>query len=71
MEREKITLPIGSNKALIFEAEPGNKDEEDFAKLCKEVAATHPQSIQEFFTRLGNLQQKQLPQTKRKLGRKM
>lgn len=71
MGKEKITLPIGSNKALIFEAEPGNKEDEDFAKLCKEVAETHPQSIQDFFTRLGNLQQKQFPQTKRKLGRKM
>lgn len=71
MEKEKITLPIGSNKALIFEAEPGNKHDQDFAKLCKEVAATQPQSILEFFTRLNNLQQKQCPETSRKVGRKI
>ncbi|MBX3257160.1 MAG: hypothetical protein KF862_23700 [Chitinophagaceae bacterium] len=71
MEKEKITLPIGNNKALIFEAEPGNKADQDFAKLCKEVAATQPQSIQDFFTRLSNLQQQQSPATGRKTGRKM
>lgn len=71
MEKEKITLPIGNNKALIFEAEPGNKDDQDFAKLCKDVAATQPQSIQDFFTRLNNLQQQQSTATSRKTGRKM
>jgi len=48
LEKEKITLPIGNNKALIFEAEPGNKADQDFVKLCQEVAATQPQSIQDF-----------------------
>lgn len=70
MEKEKITLTIG-NKALIFEADPGNMEDLDFANLCKEVAATKPQSIQDFFTRLSNLQQKQAPATSRKVSRKM
>lgn len=71
MGKEKITLPIGSNKALIFEADPANKDEQDFAMLCKEVAATKPQSIQEFFTRLNDLQQKKPPEAHKKMSRKM
>ncbi len=71
MGKEKITLPIGGNKALTFEADTANKTEQDFAKLCKEVAATQPQSIQDFFTRLSNLQQQQSPVTGRKTGRKM
>lgn len=71
MEKERITLPIGNSKALIFEADPANKDEQDFAKLCKEVAATSPQSVQEFFSRLIDLQKKQSPDTSRKTGAKM
>ncbi|MBN8785373.1 MAG: hypothetical protein J0G98_20105 [Terrimonas ferruginea] len=71
MEKEKITLPIGSNKALIFEADPGDKESQDFAKLCKDVAATQPQSLQDFFTRLNDLQQKQSREVGRKQGRKI
>ncbi|WP_026769727.1 hypothetical protein [Asinibacterium sp. OR53] len=71
MEKEKITLPIGSNKALVFEADPANKEEQDFAKLCKEVSATQPQSLQDFFTRLNDLQQKKTPEPIKKMGRKM
>lgn len=71
MEKEKITLPIGNNKALIFEADPGDKEEQDFAKLCKDVAATQPQNIQEFFTRLNDMQQKKSSETNRKIGRRM
>lgn len=71
MEKEKITLSIGSSKALIFEADPANKDEQDFAKLCKEVAATKPQSIQDFFTRLNDLQQKKPPEVSKKMIRRM
>lgn len=70
-KKEKITLQIGNNKALIFEADPGNEADQDFAKLCKEVATPQPQSIQDFFTRLNNLQQQQSPATGRKTGRKM
>lgn len=71
MEKEKITLPIGNNKALIFEADPGDKDEQDFTKLCKDVAATQPQSIEEFFTQLNDMQQKQSPEISKKTGRKL
>jgi len=71
MEKEKITLRIGSNKALIFEADSGDKDSIAFTKQCKEVAATQPQTIQEFFTRLSDLQQKQPPLIQKKQGRKI
>lgn len=71
MEKEKITLPVGNNKALIFEADTSNKAEMDFANLCKEVAATQPQSIQEFFMRLNDLQQKQASETSKRTGRKI
>ena len=72
MATEKITLPIGSNKALIFEADTGDKDSMAFANQCKEVAATQPQTIQEFFMRLSDLQQKQPPPVvRKKQGRKI
>lgn len=71
MEKERITLSIGGNKALIFEADPGNKGDMDFAKLCKEVASTNPKDIQEFFIRLNDLQQKQFDSTSKKISRKL
>jgi len=71
VEKEKIILPIGNNKALIFEADSNSKEDLDFAKLCTEVAATKPQTIQEFFVRLNDLQQQQLPETGRKISRKL
>ena len=71
MEKERITLPIGGNKTLIFKADPGNKGDMDFAKLCKEVAATNPKDIQEFFIRLNDLQQKQFDSTSKKISRKL
>lgn len=71
MEKEKIVLPIGSKTALVFKPDPGNKEDQDFAKRCKEVAATQPQSIQEFFTRLNELQKNQPTETTQKAGRKL
>ena len=71
MEKEKITLPICNNKALLFEADPGNKEDQDFAKQCKDVAAKQPQTIQDFFIRLNDLQQKQSPEIKKKMSRKI
>jgi len=71
MEKEKIMLPIGNNKLLVFEADPADKQEQDFAKLCKEAAASQPKSLQEFFTRLHELQQQKPPEVSRKVGRKM
>ena len=66
MEKEKIILPIGNNKALLFEADPGNKEDQDFAKQCKDVSATQPQTIQDFFIRLNDMQQKQSAEIKGK-----
>jgi hypothetical protein len=71
MEKEKIILPIGNNKSLVFEADPNDASEQAFAKQCREVAATRPQSLQEFFTRLNDLQQKPPSQTTRKINRKI
>jgi len=71
MEKEKITVLIGSSKALIYEADPQNKDDQLFAKLCQEVALSQPQSIQEFFTKLNDLQQKPALESEKKRGKKM
>lgn len=71
MEKEKITLPIGGNKALVFEADPESKEDMDFAKLCQEAAATKPESLQDFFIRLNELQKQLPPETNKKMGRKM
>jgi hypothetical protein len=59
MKKEKIILPVGDNKALVYEATPGNEQEQEFAKQCKTVAATGPESIQDFFVRLAALQKRQ------------
>lgn len=59
MKKEKIILPVGDNKALVYEATPGNEQEQEFAEQCKAVAATKPGSIQDFFLRLVALQKRQ------------
>lgn len=59
MKKEKIVLPVSGNKALVYEATPGNKQEQEFAEQCKAVAATRPGSIQDFFVRLAALQKRQ------------
>lgn len=71
MEKQTVTLPIGDNKGLIFKADPANKQDLDFAKLCQNVAATKPQSLQEFFTRLNELQQKPSPVIKQRIFKKI
>ncbi|PVD52194.1 hypothetical protein DC498_10750 [Terrimonas sp.] len=71
MEKEKITLAIGSDKALVFEADPGSKSDMDFAKLCQKVATKKPQSLQEFFILLNEVQQKLPSEIYRKRGRKI
>lgn len=71
MEKQKISIPIGDSKALIFEADPANKQDMDFAKRCQDVAATKPQTLQEFFTRLDKAQQQPPPKMVRKIGRRL
>ncbi len=71
MEKEKITITIGSGKALVFEADPANKYDQDLAKLCKQVGESHPQSLQEFFTRLHELQKKTAPEIPKRNGRRL
>lgn len=71
MEKEKITLTIGSTKALVFEADPDDKQDQDFVKLCKAVAESQPQSIQDFFIRLSDMEQNKSVEAHRKVGRKM
>lgn len=70
MEKEKITITIGSGRALVFEADPANKYDQDFAKLCSQVEQSQPQSLQEFFTRLSELQKKPTEIPKKK-GRRL
>jgi hypothetical protein len=49
MEKKKHTAPIGNGKLLVFEADLGNEHEQEMARRFNIVAATKPQSIQEFF----------------------
>jgi hypothetical protein len=49
MEKEKHTALIGNGKLLVFEADVGNEHEQEMARRFDNVAATKPQSIQEFF----------------------
>lgn len=70
MQKEKIILPIGDNKALLFEADPSNIHDQDFKKQCLHVAAGKPPTIQDFFIRL-NEEQKQSPEIKKKKNRKI
>lgn len=58
-EKETILIPVGNNKALVYEADPAKENEKVFAEQCKEVAAPRPQSVQDFFVRLAALQKKQ------------
>lgn len=71
MKKEKVILPVGGNKALQFEADPGNQEDQDFARQCKTVSASKPETMQDFFIRLNELQQKETSEIKRKGGRKI
>ncbi|WP_411898191.1 hypothetical protein [Elizabethkingia occulta] len=71
MKKEKISVSIGNNKALTFYVDAENKEDQEFAKRCKEVEKTNPQSLQDFFTRLNKVQQKKANQTIKNTGRKM
>ena len=56
MERERHAAPIGSDKQLVFEADPDNVHEQEMGRLFDIVAATKPHSLQEFFIRLAAMQ---------------
>lgn len=49
MKKEKISVSIGNNKALTFYVDAENKEDQEFAKRCKEVEKTNPQSLQDFY----------------------
>ena len=53
---EKITIDVGKGKTLIYEPENDCEFEREFIQEIKTVAKTNPGSIQEFFTRLADLQ---------------
>ena len=53
MEKEKHVVKIGQ-KALIYESDK-NQDDKEFVDEFKQVAATNPQTIQDFFIRLAEL----------------
>ncbi len=46
----------GKGKALVFEADLANKEDADFATDLEAVSATKPQNLQEFITRLVEVQ---------------
>ncbi len=55
MEKKIISVVIG-NRRLQYEADPGNKTEMEFGTLIRETANTQPQTLQDFFIRLNELQ---------------
>jgi hypothetical protein len=65
MKNEKIILPVGNSKALVYEISTGDKEELEFIKQCEAVAATKPGTIQDFFMRLNSLQKNQRKKSKR------
>lgn len=63
MNKKKITAPYavnrnGNGKALVFEADLTNKSDAEFAQDLENVAATKPKNLQEFITRLVEVQKK-------------
>jgi len=56
MEKEKHVVKIGQ-KALIYESD-NNHDDKEFVDEFKQVAATNPQTIQDFFIQLAELQRR-------------
>lgn len=59
MEKEKISVLIGQHKRLVYEADPMNEHDIEFARMIRETATTKPQTLQDFFIRLNELQKKQ------------
>lgn len=66
MKNEKIILPVGNNKALVYEISTGDNQELEFVKQCEAVAATKPRTMQDFFLRLNSLQKRQNKKSKHK-----
>lgn len=64
MKNEKIILPVGNNKALVYETSTRDEQELEFMEQCKAVAATNPESLQDFFIRLASLQKEQAKKDK-------
>lgn len=60
MEKEKVSVLIGQQKLLVFEADPMSKHDIEFAGLVKATAASQPPTLQDFFIRLNELQKKQM-----------
>jgi hypothetical protein len=58
MEKEKHVVKIGQ-KALIYESD-NNQDDKEFVDEFKQVAATNPPTIQDFFMRLAELQRRKI-----------
>lgn len=56
MEKEKHVVKIGQ-KSLTYESDI-NHDDQEFVDEFKQVAATNPTSIQDFFIRLAELQRR-------------
>jgi len=70
MSKEKIVLPIGEKIALTYWPDEASKSDLDFVENCKQVAASKPVSLQDFFIKLNALQKAQKPKSPSR-GRKM
>lgn len=57
MEKDKYQSRIGENKVLTYHPDPSREIDQEFVQQFQQVAATHPESIQEFFIRLTAVQQ--------------
>lgn len=57
MEKENISVIIGRKK-LSYEADPQSEQEMEFARFIQDTANTKPETIQDFFIRLNDLQKK-------------
>lgn len=55
MKRQIISVVIG-NRRLLYQADPTNEAEMEFGALIRETARMQPQTLQDFFIRLNELQ---------------
>lgn len=63
MSKEKIVLPIGNKIALTYWPDEASESDLDFVENCKQVAASKPVSLQDFFIRLNALHKVRKPES--------
>lgn len=58
MEKTKIFRAVG-NKVLSFEADMENEDDKRMVEMFKKAAATHPETIQDLFIRIAEMEKQE------------